>query len=487
MDDLQFILNGSTLNAVFPFYILIDNNLALTGFGKSISKMLPELQKDDFFTDNFTIVRPFIQKIKPENFTNLLNQLVVFTSKGFRVVTLRGQFEKYDGGYIFVGSTWFLSLEDVEKSCLKITDFAHHDPLMEILQVLKNQENTNIDLKALVVTIDKQKEELRLDKQELNRLSLVASANKNGVIFMHLNGIIFWCNDAYVEQTGFLKDEIIGKSLIEIGNNKLSNKDEVYKMVDAYAAGEFFDVEYLHLKKEGQPFLAKITGQPISDSDGLVSRYFAIIEDVTNQRENELLKEELRIRLAEQNERLNEYAQMVSHDLKSPLSSIHSLISWIKDDSDKEFSTKTRQYFELIEDKVEKMDNLIQGILTYSKVGSLIGVKETLNLNEIIQNCIKIIHIPENIVVTIQNTLPTLKADRFRMQQLFQNLISNAVTYCDKINGFVTISFVEETDNFIFAIKDNGTGIEVKYHHKYSKYLNQFLKMKNQLELDSLL
>ena len=474
MTNLQFDFNGKTLNTIFPFYIFIDENLIIKGIGESISKMLPDLAEKELFTSYFNIVRPTIQKVNLHNFNSLLKQLVVITSKGFNVLTLRGQFEKQDNGFLFIGSPWFMSIADIERSNLLLSDFAYHDPLTEILQVLKNQETTNTELKELVETIEEQRKILKLDKEELNRLSLVASANKNGVVFTHLDGKIYWCNAAFLALTGFRETEIIGKSLIEIGSGKASDKDEIYKMVEAYYAGEAFDVEYLHLQKKETVFLAKIIGQPILDSNGLVSHYFAIVEDITLTRENELQKEALFNRLEEQNEQLNEYAQMVSHDLKSPLRSIHSLITWIKVDTEKEFSSETKEYIDLIEDKVEKMDHLIEGILTYSKVVAAKAINETTNLNEIIKNSIKIIYIPKNIAVTITNKLPTLLADRFRMQQLFQNLISNAVNYCDKENGFVEIASTEENDCYIFSIKDNGPGIELKYQDKIFKIFESF-------------
>jgi PAS domain S-box-containing protein len=852
MADLQFILNGSRLNTIFPFYILIDEQLFIKGFGKSISKMLPDLKEDNLFTDYFTIVRPSVQKVKPSNFNSLLDQLVVFTSKGFTVLTLRGQFEKHDNGFLFVGSPWFMSIEDVEKSKLLVSDFANHDPLIDILQVLKNQKTTNKELKELIETNEEQRKKLNADKEELNRLSLVASANKNGVVFTHLDGKIFWCNDAYIALTGFLRTEIIGKSLLEIGSSKFSNKEELFKMVEACYRGDSFDVEYLHSNKAGTLFLAKITGQPILDSSGLVSQYFAIVEDITLEKEREeqllllssiaeknnnpviisdkegkvewanssfveltefsmeeilgqqpdvllhgpetdpktinylkiqikhglpfdceiinytkskqkywvkiqgqalhdkygeikkyftiqeditfekeynqqliesenrlsslitnlrsgvlledengkillvnrqfcnfygidadpdllkgfdskliyqgtkhlhkypvqfleriaeiteqneviiaeeielidgrvleisfipiftgdkyngnlwsyedvtikkkykesleaerekysniianmnmglleidrddivqlanqsfykmsglganeligkkitdlfltditkkiieekikdrtnkkadsyeiqivnksgekkhwlisgapnynvngeitgsislhlditeqkqlqLQKEYLLKKLEEQNDHLNEYAQMVSHDLKSPLRSIHSLIAWIKEDNQTEFSADTKRYFEMIENKVEKMDNLIRGILMYSKIATAPGLNENTNLNEVLQNIIKIIHIPENISVRITNELPILEIDQFRMQQLFQNLISNAVNYSDKENGIVEIASSEDKEYYIFSIKDNGPGIDIKYQDKIFKMFESF-------------
>ena len=182
------------------------------------------------------------------------------------------------------------------------------------------------------------------------------------------------------------------------------------------------------------------------------------------------------MRLEKQNEQLNEYAQIVSHDLKSPLRSIHSLISWIKEDNIGEFSPQSVEYLKMIENKVEKMDHLIHGILTYSKIDTLELTNEKINLNDVINNIINIIHIPDNIKVTIVSKLPTIVADKYRIQQLFQNLIGNAVTYIDKPNGLVEVDYIEEKQHYIFSIKDNGPGIAKENQEKIFKIFQSFTK-----------
>lgn len=474
MTDLQFTFTNVTLNTIFPFYIIMDENLTIKSFGNSIAKMMPDLIEDKLFTDYFAVIRPFKENILPTNFITLLHQSIVFTSKGLNALTLKGQFEQQHNGYIFFGSPWFMSLKEVNQKKIERTDFAFHDSLLEILHVMDNQEKNNTELKKLISTIDRQSIQLKLDKEELNKLSLVASANKNGVVFTQPQGDIFWCNEAFVKLTGYSHNEIVGKSLTEFSRGKLSNKNEIYKMVEAFYKGTAFDVNYIHQKKQGGTFQSKIIGQPILDSKGYVSQYFAIIEDITEQKKLAFQKEQLLQKLELQNERLNEYAHMVSHDLKSPLRSIHTLITWIKDDNATLFNETTAHQFELIQDKVEKMDNLIQGILTYSKVDSSTEIFEKIDLNEIVQSCITIIHIPANVSVTIKNKLPTMETDRFRIQQLFQNLISNAVNHNDKKQGFVEISCEENESDYIFSIKDNGRGIDAKYQTKIFDLFQSF-------------
>jgi signal transduction histidine kinase len=177
-------------------------------------------------------------------------------------------------------------------------------------------------------------------------------------------------------------------------------------------------------------------------------------------------REELLNSLEKQNQSLNEYAHVVSHDLKSPLRSIHSLITWIKEENETNFDPKTEEYFSLIQKKVEKMNHLIQGILTYSKIDKVHIVKEEVDLNDLVLNILNMVFIPAHIDVKISNKLPTIKADGFRMQQLFQNLINNAINFNDKKEGLVEISCFDEEEHYVFSIKDNGVGISKNNHEK---------------------
>jgi signal transduction histidine kinase len=115
------------------------------------------------------------------------------------------------------------------------------------------------------------------------------------------------------------------------------------------------------------------------------------------------------------------------------------------------------------------MDHLIEGILTYAKIDKVDKVVENVNTQEIVQNIINIIHIPAHTTVSIKNQLPTIKADRFRIQQLFQNLISNAVNYIDKPTGIVTIDCQETEKEFLFSVNDNGSGIAQENQEKIFK------------------
>ena len=597
MSDLTF--SEDSFNTIFPFYILFDDHMVITSFGKSIAKVYPSLRKGNVFSECFISKRPFMETMDKKTISDNLNQLIILKCLTNKDLLIRGQFTQVGSDYLFIGSPWFASLEDAKKNNLTIFDFANYDPQLDLLQILNTQQTTNKELKSLLKINKKQSQELEKDREELNRLSLVASANKSAIVFTDANAKIFWCNDAYLNITGFTKEDIMGKTPIEVGKTPTTEKDALKKMADLFYKGESFNVEITHARKDGSYFWTRTKGQPVYDSEGKLLQYFAIIEDMTEEKEKEeqlillsliaekninsvvicdnegkiewvnssfvimsgysaeelrgkkpgiLLqgeesnpetvtylsdqikkgqpfsceiinysktgrkywvkiqgqalynkfgeiskffaiqeditnrktleqeREELFASLKKSNNDLEQYAQIVSHDLKSPLRSINTLISWIKEENGEMLTDQAKNYFDLIEGKTEKMDHLIQGVLNYSKIDNTDVTSENIDIDDIVNNIINIIDIPDHIAISICKKLPTITADKFRMQQLFQNLIGNAVNYIDKPQGLVEIN-VEEHNNYnIFSIKDNGSGIAPENHEKIFRTFESLVK-----------
>jgi PAS domain S-box-containing protein len=313
--------------------------------------------------------------------------------------------------------------------------------------------------------ITEQKEQ----EEQLYLLSLIAEKNINAVVISDTEGKIEWANASFLNMSGYAIEEIIGKKPGHFLQGTDTNPETVNYLKDKIFKGLPFNCEIINYSKNGDKYWVNINGQALYNKNGEVIKYFAIEEDISQRKESEVQKEFLVDSLAKSNKELEDYAAIVSHDLKSPLRSIHSLISWIKEDNDKEFNTQTLQYLSMVENKVEKMDHLIDGILTYAKIDKVNKVVENVNTQEIVQNIINIIHIPSHIKVSIKNPLPKIKADRFRIQQLFQNLISNAVNYIDKPTGTVLIDCIETPQDYIFSIKDNGPGIAKENQEKIFK------------------
>ena len=186
-------------------------------------------------------------------------------------------------------------------------------------------------------------------------------------------------------------------------------------------------------------------------------------------------REELLVNLEKQNQALNEYAHMVSHDLKAPLRSIDTLINWFIQDNAELMTDANLKSLNLILSNLEKMDLLIKGILNYSSIEKQVD-EVNIDLNTLVADIINTIHIPDHATVSINNPLPKIKGNDFRFKQLFQNLIQNGIKYNNKETIQIDLGVTEDDENYTFYIKDNGIGIPQAY---YTKIFDIFSKLQN--------
>ncbi|ARV05457.1 two-component sensor histidine kinase [Polaribacter sp. SA4-10] len=177
-----------------------------------------------------------------------------------------------------------------------------------------------------------------------------------------------------------------------------------------------------------------------------------------------------------QNQELNDYTHMVSHDLKSPIQSIDFLTTLIEEDYKGVLDSTCKEHLLLIRENVEKMDTLVKGILEYSTIGKVEREKYDLNLEAIVNEILINSKKTKDIKYIIPNKLPIIKGNRSRIEQLFSQLIENAIKFNDKEKGIIEIGFTEETNFWKFYIKDNGKGIEEQY---FDKIFIAFQKLEN--------
>lgn len=130
-------------------------------------------------------------------------------------------------------------------------------------------------------------------EEEYRRISVVASANENGVVFTEADGKISWSNEGFCRITGYAMEDIIGHNPLALCRGPLSEGEELSKMIQAFNEGRNFNVELIHYRKNGTCFWGKVTGQAIKDEHNQTVQYFAIIEDITYEKE---VEETLKIR-----------------------------------------------------------------------------------------------------------------------------------------------------------------------------------------------
>jgi PAS domain S-box-containing protein len=210
----------------------------------------------------------------------------------------------------------------------------------------------------------------------------------------------------------------------------------------------------------------------------LVSIKLTTAISIKERKKVEIKNDQLLKKLEKSNDELDEYAHTVSHDLKTPLQSIEALVSWIKSDNKKKLDESTLKNISLIEDTLETMNQLITNILKYSIAGTVLHKEECVDLNELLEEIKNTLVIPEKFTIYTSSNLPIVKGDKTKFQQLFQNLIVNAIKFNKKEKGIVAIDCIEKDSFYQFSVKDNGIGIEKKYHHKIFKIFHSLNKNK---------
>ena len=176
--------------------------------------------------------------------------------------------------------------------------------------------------------------------------------------------------------------------------------------------------------------------------------------------------------LDEKNKELESFVYTVSHDLKAPLVSLEGFASMLLGDKYKESIDETGQLYLLrIQANVENMGNLIQDLLELSRIGRIVPDYGSVDIAEIIQETIETLQVQlseRGTELVVQEDLPTITCDRIRIEQVFENLISNANKFMGEKNDNPKIEIgFENRDNFFeFFVKDNGIGIQKEYQEK---------------------
>lgn len=276
-------------------------------------------------------------------------------------------------------------------------------------------------------------------------------------------------NPAFTEHTGISKEEAKGSFATKLYN----------------AATPPYLVEYSEVAITGKPLRFDTFYPPmnrhftISVISPKKNQFATVFEDVTEQKKNEN-------EIKQKNEELTRFIYTVSHDLKSPLVTIKSFTSYLREDienQDKEAQGKDLNY---IENAADKMGNLLDELLELSRIGRKEQPKTKITLKSVAQSAIDLVAgriARQKVKIKFTGPPVLLHGHQQRLIQLYQNLIDNAVKFMgDEPAPLVEIgSFIDKERNkeVVLFVRDNGIGIDPRYHHKL---FGLFEKMDNKTE-----
>ncbi|TKX62235.1 PAS domain S-box protein [Halorubrum sp. ASP1] len=248
-----------------------------------------------------------------------------------------------------------------------------------------------------------------------------------------------YVNDRFVEMTGYDREESIGVNcrFLQGPDTKEASVQELREAIDAE---ESTSVELLNYRKDGTEFWNRVSIAPISDADGTVTHWVGFQEDITEFKEREAA-------LERQNDRLDSFASIVSHDLRNPLNVAQGRVELAREVSDDAANLDAAL------DALERMESIVERTLTLAREGETVGDPEHVDLADVVADSWSTVDTADA-TLSVETEREVL-ADPDRLRNLFENLIRNAV---DHVGGDVSIRVGDLSDGFY--VEDDGPGID---------------------------
>lgn len=315
------------------------------------------------------------------------------------------------------------------------------------------------------ITQTKLTEEALRDSEAKSR-ALVNTA-VDGIITIDKAGRITSFNPAAQHLFGYNADEVIGRKINVLMPSPYREEHDRY-MLDYQMTGvrKMIGIgrEVAGQRKDGTVFPLDLSVSEIRL--GGQRLFTGIIRDISERKEAEAKQAQLLQELESVNRELNDFAYVVSHDLKAPLRAIGSLANWLATDYAEKLGPEGQEQLDLLVGRVKRMHALIDGILQYSRVARSREERERVNLNYLLAEVVEMLGPPGQVNIRLENDLPSVIGEVTRLQQLFQNLLSNAIKFMDKPQGEIRIGSTALEDAWQIYVADNGPGIDAKHFGK---------------------
>lgn len=325
---------------------------------------------------------------------------------------------------------------------------------------------------------DRKKAEVAIAESEQRFRSTFEQAAV-GMAQTNMEGKLLLVNQKFCDILGYSREELLENKFQSITHPEDLKIELAY--INQLLTGELniYSMEKRFLRKNGELVWGNLTVSLLREQDG--GEYLmAVVEDIRERKEaqealqkraQELAKTTRMLSqtatvLRKRNQELDQFAYVVSHDLKAPLRAIANLSSWIEEDLSEAMTEDTQHQMNLLRGRVHRMEALIDALLQYSRVGRIQTASEIVNVASLLAEIIDSIAPPESLKVEVGSGMPILTTERVLLQQVFANLISNAVKHHSSKSGSVKISVHDNEDFYEFAVADDGPGIAPQYHDK---------------------
>ena len=270
-------------------------------------------------------------------------------------------------------------------------------------------------------------------------------------------GFIFWYNKQWYDYTGTTPKQMEGWGWQSVHDPDVLPK-ALERWKDSLATAEPFEMVFPLRGADGvfRPFLTRVL--PVKAPNGKVVRWFGTNTDITKELE-------MRQSLERSNAELQQFAYLASHDLQEPLRMVISYLALLEKNYKDDLAPRAQEFIDYAVAGGARMRELINDLLEYSRVESRAKTIEIVDMRKVVESTIKLLKVPidDNKAGIYIEAMPTIMADGSQMQQVMQNLISNAIKFHGPERPHVHISAKEGAKEWTFSVKDNGIGLNQEY------------------------
>ncbi|MEL6675922.1 MAG: ATP-binding protein [Bacteroidota bacterium] len=308
-------------------------------------------------------------------------------------------------------------------------------------------------------------EALQNERADLQGILRVA---REGVVTADGQGHILRWNPQAEKMFGWTASEIQGKPFIQtlIAEEERSALQEALSAFNQQHVVAGFDgfLEIKALRKNGTHFPAEISIVSVEKQGGFF--FSAFIKDISERKEAEAQQASLLQQLQSANQELRDFTYAASHDLKTPLRAISSLTHWLKEDLGEALDEAGLENFIYLEDRIDRMYKIIEGIITYANIGRKAQSFTHQAIRPWVEQSINRLSVPPGIEITLDEELPALTVHGPSLEEAFFHLIQNAIQHRETPTGKIHISSREEGRHCILEVQDDGLGISPAYQEK---------------------
>lgn len=298
--SFQLTFQQEQFSRIHPFFMIINEELIIESKGHSLEKIIGVSKEK--FADCFYIKRPHLDNINKESLQKICGGLLLIETINHPKITLRGQLEllNENSSFIFIGSPWILSTEELNKTGLTIKEFAAHDSLLDMLHILHSSNNVNQELKELLSQVNKQKEDLKTSAEKIKDYALsLQESNKRYELVSKATSEAIWDWDI-INNTIFFGDgfsRVFGYKLNDIQydlkwwNDNVHADDYHRIMTDMKRAfesnSETWEAEYRFRKADGTYAISYDKAYILRNETGHAIRIIGAVQDITKRKREE--------------------------------------------------------------------------------------------------------------------------------------------------------------------------------------------------------